>query len=788
MIIKCEKCQAPYSIDDRLLKKEGAKFRCSKCQHIFKIYAPASSAEAPQEAAEAPMEERAPQRQAPPPVRAPEYEKKEETVFYAGDEGGDDTITEVDFSEEVFGPVVDTTIQYVDLGAIGEGGMGEVRLAKDSRLLRKVAIKSLKEEAASPAALSYFLREAQITAQLDHPNIVPLYTVKQPEQSERNVSFVMKLIKGRTLADIIGKARQKYTENPKAELPQELSLRARLEYFLKACDGMIYSHRKQVVHRDLKPSNVMVGDYSEVYVMDWGIAKRLQDDPKTLMGIQQVASHRQDSTEERTGAIVGTPTYMSPEQSKGLPDVGPASDQFSLGAMLYELVTLKPARSGDARSKMEWAKGGYLNEISHLTPDRKIPQELKAIIEKSTEVDPYDRYPSVAAMAEDVRAFLRGDEVSVLKDTLTKKLWRLMNKHRELTLIIILSIILIGVGAIAWMQVKKNEAMREAHIRESKLTRLLSQVSAQAHVIDSQFLRLEDLMSNLANNAIYLIEKAPNNDEKLYFLDDFNDPERAPPDHADSLLYQKKVSIEYPVVKLAPGVQEGDILAIMKRLAPLRHHYKQTLLESRTDPAPLSGEEGLRLLMVEGVPISWIYIGMEAGVMYSYPGKGTYPPEYDPRLRPWYKLGAHKQGVHWGNPYVDLQGLGMVLPCATSLFGENQRFYGVLGADITYSTIIQKDLKREGAVGVVESFLLDDKGRVVVSSRQLDMDLKKGFTNSAMELKPFSVKEVVQAVQKGESGLLEVKKGDDLRIIVFHRMRSLNWYYVEELDSAQVLK
>ena len=113
------------------------------------------------------------------------------------------SMTTVNFSEEAFGIRSQKEDRYVDLGVIGEGGMGEVRLAKDTQLLRKVAVKALKKEAATPAALSYFLREAQITAQLDHPNIVPIYTVKQPEKGEQNVSFVMKLIKGKTLSDVV---------------------------------------------------------------------------------------------------------------------------------------------------------------------------------------------------------------------------------------------------------------------------------------------------------------------------------------------------------------------------------------------------------------------------------------------------------------------------------------------------------------------------------------------------------------------------------------------------------
>lgn len=808
MIIKCDNCASEFEINQNLIKRTGSKFRCSECKHVFKVFPPTPSpvemksektisAEAEKKEAENTefMADSATEfeEQLPEGVHSPEDDDMpdkpggnvEETVFVE-----DDTMTQVDFSEEVFGPTLDTTVEhYVELGNIGEGGMGEVRLAKDTRLLRKVAIKSIKNEAATPTAVSYFLREAQITAQLDHPNIVPLYTVKEPAPGERNVSFVMKLIKGKTLSEIIIKAREFYQENPKGEPEGDASLTSRLDYFLKACEGVIYAHRKQVVHRDLKPSNIMIGEYGEVYIMDWGIAKMVKDDPGTLMSIEKLAQQNLGLEEGGipAGSIVGTPGYMSPEQARGLPDVGPASDQFSLGVILYELVTCQSAREGDVRKKLRWAEGGYINEIIHYISGKAIPPELEAIIHKATAADPFDRYPSVAALTEDVRRFVRGDEVSELPDNSFRKAWRWMNKHRYKTFIFFLMTIVIALSAAIWSLAQKNSAMRAAQIREKRLTVVLSQISAHAHNIDNHFLRLEDLLLGVASDAMYLIQDAPPNNEKYYWLDNFNNPDDAPEDLAYSTLYDKLVSIDYPVVKLAPGVQPQDVESIMQRLAPLRHHYKRTLLNSRGSFKPVSDEEARRLLTVHGLPISWIYIGLEAGVMYSYPGKGTYPPEYDPRVRPWYGLGRHKYEAYWGNPYFDLQGLGRVLPCATSLYDRENRFFGVVGMDVTFTKIIRDNLTRPGAVGVVESFLLDDKGRIVVSSSQLNQEIKEKITDSSLKLETFPIKEVVQAINRKESGMVEVKRDDISRLIVYQKMSSLNWYYVEEADTATIL-
>jgi len=767
MIVKCEECQVAFNVNDSLIKPGGSKLRCSKCKHIFTIYPPEPS----------------------PPPEIVSNESDRFSPFSSGD-----TLTYVDFSQDVF-DIGSMKERYVEMGTIGKGGMGEVILARDTQLLRKIAIKVLRKEAATPAALSFFIREAQVTAQLDHPNIVPLYTVRPPEGDQKNVSFIMKLVKGKTLFDILSRARTAYTEQAKPKLPQELEQRTVIEHFLKACDGITYAHRKQVVHRDLKPANIMVGDFGEVYVMDWGIAKMLKDEEQELTTqgteIFTGAVARSDGSGLMTSAqpegVVGTLSYMSPEQARGKLDVNASSDIFSLGAVLYEVVTLKPARVGDSKKKLEWAKEGFLNEVSHISLEKKIDPELKAIIHKATEFDPDDRYPTVAAMAKDIRCYLRGDEVSELPDNLIRKVFRWMVKHRQLTMILFLTILLVSAAVAIGSLYREQEAMKAAQIRENKLSHLQAEVSAQAHYIDIHFLRLEDLAVNLANNAMYMIQDAPPNNERFYWIKDFQgDPAKAPPDHRYSKLYQKLVSIEYPVVKVAPGVLREDVAELMQRLAPLRHHFRRTLLDSRPGFAPISEEEAYRLLTVHGLPIRWAFIGLEDGVMYSYPGKGTYSDEYDPRVRPWYELGAHKQGVHWGNPYLDIQGLGLVLPCATSLYDKENQFYGVLGMDVTFSDIIEDYLTRD-AVGVIESFLLDDKGRIVVRSR-LDVDVDdESTTEEGLQLKRFPVTEVVTAIQKSESGLREVARDGKSRIIVFYRISSLKWYYVEEVDTSAIL-
>lgn len=777
MLVKCPKCKAGFNMKNHLIRPEGVKVRCSGCKQVFKVYPPQTPIYA--ETAQATKTD----------FSGPQ--KPEEAYT---DEG---TMTMVDFSQDVFDRFDEIRERYEELGSIGSGGMGEVRVAKDTQLLRKVAIKVLKKEVNSPAALSFFIREAQITAQLDHPNIVPLYTVKPPKEGEKEVSFVMKLIRGKTLFDVISRAREILKEDPKAELPPELSLNSRLEFFLKACEGISYAHRKKVVHRDLKPANIMVGDFGEVYVMDWGIAKMLQEPENdvTSLGMELSAGTNIGGGATNAGTlsssqpegVVGTLSYMSPEQAKGLPFVDTASDIFSMGAVLYEIVTLKPARVGDSTQKLKWAKEGYLNTLEHLNPELKLDPELKAIINKATEFHPDDRYETINGLVEDLRKYIRGDEVSVWPDSTMRKAWRWMNRHRIISLITLLSVLLVLSGFAIGSLYLKNEAMRKARIREIRLSQLQADISSHANVIDAHFLRLEDLGQGLANTAMYLVEKAPPNNENFYWKGDFNDPGKKPVDYVFAPLYDKPVSIEYPVVALAPGVTREDVRPLMQRLAPLRYHFKKLLVDSRGAFKPLSEAEIEKLLTIEGVPIRWAFIGLKAGVMFSYPGKGTYSDEYDPRKRPWYQLAANKEGVFWGNPYVDIQGLGLVLPCAVSLYGSDSTFYGVLGMDVTFSDIIHDNLTRPGSKGVLTSYLLDNEGRIVVHSEQLGMEVKD--VNAALKLEAFPVEKVVEAIKRKEPGnLIEIRNNDQSSLIVFYQMKSLGWYYVEKLDTGVILE
>ncbi len=271
-------------------------------------------------------------------------------------------------------------VRYRSDDVIGRGGMGIVRACHDSVIGRDVALKeSLGDE-------SRFLREARVQAQLEHPSIVPVYDLGVEDGKPY---FTMKRIRGRTLDEIA----------PSTPRPRLLA------YFASVCLAVDFAHTKGVIHRDLKPSNVMVGDFGEVYVLDWGIAKLWSDESSG----RSLPPPALDSKATATGDLVGTPAYLAPEQAGG-GKITPRTDVFALGAILYELLTGQMLNEGrSAPDAVAHALRPMNARASVRAPAADVPPELEAICVKATALDPSARYESVRDLHTALQAYLDGD-------------------------------------------------------------------------------------------------------------------------------------------------------------------------------------------------------------------------------------------------------------------------------------------------------------------------------------------------------------------------------------------
>src|SRR5690349_11077170 len=274
---------------------------------------------------------------------------------------------------------------------LGRGGMGHVHPATDRNLLRHVALKRLdKEFASEPFYREGFIAEAQITGQLEHPNIVPVHELALDER-ERPY-FTMKLVVGVSFAQ--------WLSDPRHAVGTTDRLEQGLEIFMKVCDAVAYAHHRGVIHRDLKPENVMVADFGQVYLMDWGLARLSKSRPASGRNAQMEAE-----------GPVGTPAYMAPEQAAGDPHaMDERTDVFGLGAMLYEIVCGKLPYGPDAEARviMLRAHMGKVVPIDSVGESMGVAKRLRSVVERATQADPAQRYSSVLELKADVRGFLRG--------------------------------------------------------------------------------------------------------------------------------------------------------------------------------------------------------------------------------------------------------------------------------------------------------------------------------------------------------------------------------------------
>ena len=314
--------------------------------------------------------------------------------------------------------------RYTLHGEVARGGMGAILKAYDQDLGRHLAMKVILARTSSADGdsppvdeklLSRFLDEAQVTGQLEHPGVVPVHELGL-DQAGR-VYFTMRLVKGRTAHEVFALAR---------EMREGWSLGTALEVVLKVCDTLAYAHDKGVIHRDLKPANVMVGRFGEVYVMDWGLAKVLGEQDKRDLRIKPpgedtrsrvLTDRSRDAGSDPDsplvtldGAVVGTPSYMSPEQAEGRVDeVDARSDVYALGACLYTLLTgwqpyVKPGTRASAHSILNAVRDGSPKPVHEI--DRAIPAELVAICDKAMARERSARYASMRELGADLRAYL----------------------------------------------------------------------------------------------------------------------------------------------------------------------------------------------------------------------------------------------------------------------------------------------------------------------------------------------------------------------------------------------
>jgi WD40 repeat protein len=365
-----------------------------------------------------------------------------DVTLSAAPRGLEETIASVDASE----PVADTEPlpevsrdAYVVERELARGGMGRILIARDRRLGRRVALKELL--VVNPALAQRFAREVRVTARLQHPSIVPVYEAGRWPNGEP--FYAMKLVTGRSLEKVV-------RERP--ELADRLRLVPNL---VQLAEAMAYAHDNEVIHRDLKPANVLIGDYGETVVIDWGLAKRLDESDEesstTPAGSTDLTVH---------GAVVGTPAYMPPEQARGEP-VDARADVYALGALMWHVLAGRAPVSGTSMETIlsRVREGVATTSLAATLPD--VPAELATIVDHAMQADPAKRYPSARELAEDLRRFQGGRLVATHRYSSWELVKRWVRRHRAAviaTTALVVTASIIGVIAVRQVIGERNKA------------------------------------------------------------------------------------------------------------------------------------------------------------------------------------------------------------------------------------------------------------------------------------------------------------------------------------------
>jgi eukaryotic-like serine/threonine-protein kinase len=357
--------------------------------------------------------------------------------------------------------------RYHIMGEHGRGGLGRVSRAHDRDLGRDIAIKELISR--DQVGEVRFLREALITARLEHPGIVPVYEAgRWPDGTP---FYAMKLVSGRPLRELIDEC---------TTADQRLGL---LDHVIAVADAIAYAHGRNIIHRDLKPANIVVGEFGETIVIDWGLAKDLAvaEEPAAAGSPQSP----EDSELTAAGSVLGTPAYMAPEQKRG-EHVDQRADVFAIGAMLWELCATRRMTISSAAERH-----GVLRRVG-------IERDLATIIEKALETDPTRRYGDAGALAADLKAFKSGARIAARSYSLWAMLAHWTRRHRTLALSVTAAVVLAATGVVAFVRNIAIERDRvDAALVIAQQERDRARLSEASLVLEKDPSRAQDLLGSL---------------------------------------------------------------------------------------------------------------------------------------------------------------------------------------------------------------------------------------------------------------------------------------------------
>ena len=696
------------------------------------------------------------------------------------------SFTHVDHSDVRFDDRLDVKLENIDAeyeqGKIfAEGGQGIIREGMDLNLRRLVAIKTLKPQPEDQFSRGQFIQEARVTAQLSHPAIIPIYSLNSDDKD--GLHLVMKLVDGKTLKDYLEQLDHEYRTSGIEQFDERKSLMFRLEVMLRVCDALDYAHNRNIMHCDLKPENILIGEFRETYIMDWGIARQIEEpgyDPATWV---------------KPSTISGTPRFLSPEAIHG-EHTDQRADIYALGLILFEVVTLREAYM--ARSSAEvvsMIREGRIAETRHKYGFR-IDPDLKAIIAKATAYDREQRYQNVRDLGMDIRRYMGGEETTANPYHLFGRISAFAVHHKRTSLLFAVACILTLLLTIGVTCYRRISMINARHNYGLELSEALLHSAACADYIETNIARNAQFLSAITSEFIFLYETDMDDEDGL--PDSMmpvsamrNDAKNPPASLLYSSVYQRKIDFSHFAHKTIHG---DDLTGIEKRRLHVLDHLRDSVMSVFYERLPqtlaaASPAEQNEYLRLTGIPLHLLLFGFPDGQYIVYPGSGSYAPTYDPRGRHWYKTAQEGNGdFAWSKPYPgNTAAAGYLLSCNVPMLDTAGNFLGVAGFDLHLNTII-RDLNSNGNTGtnVLEKTLLDQSGQILLSTGARFKGAMETNKEDSLTIH-FDDADLFRQFTETKYGTISRDENGRRIIYCVNYLPSQDWYYFEKIDVTSTV-
>ena len=691
------------------------------------------------------------------------------------------SFTHVDHSDVRFDDRLDVKLENIDAEyqqgkVFAEGGQGIIREGMDLNLRRLVAIKTLKPQPEDQFSRGQFIQEARVTAQLSHPAIIPIYSLNSDDKD--GLHLVMKLVDGKTLKDYLDQLDHEYRTSGIEQFDERKSLMYRLEIMLRVCDALDYANSRNIMHCDLKPENILIGEFRETYIMDWGIARQIEEpgyDPATWV---------------KPNTISGTPRFLSPEAIHG-EHTDQRADIYALGLILFEVVTLREAYMARTSAEVvSMIREGRIAETRHKYGFR-IDPDLKAIIAKATAYNRDQRYQNVRDLAMDIRRYMGGEETTANPYHLFGRITAFAVHHKRASLLFAVACILTLLLTIGVTCYRRVSMINARHNYGLELSEAQLHSAACADYIETNIARNAQFLSSITSEFIFLYETDMDDedgqpDSMMPVSAMKNDAKNPPASLLYSSVYQRKIDFSHFAHKTIHG---EDLTGIEKRRLHVLDHLRDSIMSVFYERLPqklaaASPAEQNEYLRLNGIPLHLLLFGFPDGQYIVYPGSGSYAPTYDPRGRHWYKTAQEGNGdFAWSKPYPgNTAAAGYLLSCNVPMLDTAGNFLGVAGFDLHLNTII-RELNSNGNTGanVLEKTLIDNSGLILLSTGARFAGAMETNKEDSLTIR-FDDADLLRQFIETKYGTITRDENERRILYCVNYLPSQDWYYFEKID------